>query len=80
MFYFIYAIVYFGLGTETIVAKKPFVQFENITVCKEYYQTRSVKYVKEVSALYPKSIGFTITCATEQEMINMGFKMIDKSI
>ena len=80
MSYFIYAIIYFGLDTETIVAKKPFVEFENINICKEYYQTRSVKFVKEVSTLYPKSTGFTITCATEQEMVNLGLKKIEQSI
>ena len=30
MSYFIYAIVYFGIGTQAIVAQKPFVQFETI--------------------------------------------------
>tara|TARA_R100000008_G_C3493617_1_gene119973 strand:+ start:414 stop:656 length:243 start_codon:yes stop_codon:yes gene_type:complete len=80
MTYFIYAIIYFGIGTQTIVAQKPFVQFETINICKEYYQERSVKFVKEVRTLYPNATGFTITCATEQEMLNMGFKMIEQSI
>ena len=80
MSYFIYAIVYFGIGTQAIVAQKPFVQFETINICKEYYQERSVKFIKEVRTLYPNATGFTITCATEQEMLNMGFKMIKQSI
>ncbi len=80
MSYFIYAIVYFGIGAEAIVAQKPFVEFETRNICKEYYQTRSVKFVKEVSELYPKASGFTITCATEQEMLDMGFKRLDMSV